>query len=84
MEYIIKNTSIVNEGTIIHGDVWIKNNRIRKIAPEIHVPHTVTEIDGEGKHLLPGVIDDQVHFQRAGLTHKATFIPKQKLPLQAA
>ena len=78
MEYIIKNASIVNEGRITVSDVWIKNNRIQKIAPEIHVPHTVTEIDGEGKFLLPGAIDDQVHFREPGLTHKANIYTEAK------
>lgn len=78
MEYIIKNTAIVNEGKILYADVWISNNRIKKIAPEIHVPHAVTEIDGEGKFLLPGAIDDQVHFREPGLTHKASIYTEAK------
>ena len=78
MEYIIKNTFIVNEGLITHGDVWIKNNRIHQIASEIGVRHAVTEIDGEGKYLLPGAIDDQVHFREPGLTHKASIYTEAK------
>ncbi len=78
MEYIIKNTTVVNEGKHTQGDVWIKNNRIRKIAAEIHVPHAVTEIDGENKFLLPGAIDDQVHFREPGLTHKASIYTEAK------
>ncbi|WP_298717911.1 dihydroorotase [Chitinophaga sp.] len=66
---IIKNISIVNEGTTTVADVLIRNGRIGKIAPQIgDAGH---EIDGTGKHLLPGVIDDQVHFREPGLTHKA-------------
>jgi dihydroorotase len=67
---IIKNTQIVNEGKIIEGDLLIKNQRIEKIGGIIEHPHA-TEIDGSAKYLLPGVIDDQVHFREPGLTHKA-------------
>jgi len=70
--YLIKNISIVNEGKVNPSDLLIKNGRIEKIATGITTPLTVTEINGEGKYLLPGVIDDQVHFREPGLTHKAT------------
>lgn len=69
--YLIKNTSIVNEGEIHSGDVLIENNRIAKISQVIDNKHNAIEINGEGKFLLPGVIDDQVHFREPGLTHKA-------------
>lgn len=69
--YLIKNTSIVNEGKIHSGDVLIDNNRIAKISQVIDNKHNAIEINGEGKYLLPGVIDDQVHFREPGLTHKA-------------
>ena len=78
MEYIIKNTAIVNEGTITYGDVWIKNHRIHQVAPQIKVPNAVMEIDGENKFLLPGAIDDQVHFREPGLTHKANIYTEAK------
>ncbi|MEY2586588.1 MAG: hypothetical protein RLY11_437 [Bacteroidota bacterium] len=67
---IIKNTKIVNEGKIIEGDLLIKNQRIEKIGGVIEYPQA-KEIDGSTKYLLPGVIDDQVHFREPGLTHKA-------------
>jgi dihydroorotase len=71
--YLIKNISIVNEGRIQQGDVLIKNGRIENVSPQISQMNTdVLEINGEGKFLLPGVIDDQVHFREPGLTHKAT------------
>jgi dihydroorotase len=69
--YLIKNTNIVNEGKIHSGDVLIENNRIAKISQVIDNKHNAIEINGEGKYLLPGVIDDQVHFREPGLTHKA-------------
>ncbi len=70
--YLIKNISIVNEGKTITSDLLLKNGRIEKIATGLSVSSAVTEINGEGQHLLPGAIDDQVHFREPGLTHKAT------------
>lgn len=71
--YLIKDISIVNEGEIKTGDVLLSNGRIEKIAPSISQPGgNFTEINGAGCHLLPGCIDDQVHFREPGLTHKAT------------
>ena len=71
--YLIKNVQVVNEGRIIVSDVLIKNSRIEKIGELItQVDSSVKEINGEGKYLLPGAIDDQVHFREPGLTHKAT------------
>jgi dihydroorotase len=72
LNYLIKNISIVNEGKTVTSDLLIKNGRIEKIAAGIGSTAAITEIDGEGKHLLPGAIDDQVHFREPGLTHKAT------------
>jgi dihydroorotase len=71
-KYVIKNIQVVNEGSIQTADVLLADKRIEKIAPGISVKHKVHEINGEGKYLLPGVIDDQVHFREPGLTHKAT------------
>ena len=67
---LIKNISVVNEGITTVQDVLIRQGRIEKIAPQISAEGK--EINGEGKFLLPGVIDDQVHFREPGLTHKAT------------
>ncbi len=67
---IIKNGRIVNEGVIIEGDIAIKNDRIEKIAPIIE-KENYKEIIAEGKLILPGVVDDQVHFREPGLTYKA-------------
>src|SRR6201994_4757066 len=70
--YLIKNVAIVNEGMISTADLLVKNGRIEKIGTEIQSAFAVTEINGEGLHLLPGVIDEQCHFREPGLTHKAT------------
>ena len=77
-KYLIKNINIVNEGRIVTGDVLIEGERIKKIAASITVESKVKTIDGEGKFLLPGVIDDQVHFREPGLTHKATINTESK------
>ncbi|MDA3615550.1 dihydroorotase [Polluticaenibacter yanchengensis] len=68
--YLIKNASVVTDGKCNVLDVLIKEGRIEKIDYTISVDFDVEEIDGTGLHLLPGVIDDQVHFREPGLTHK--------------
>jgi dihydroorotase len=70
-KYLIKNIQIVNEGTTRVADVLTSNNRIEKISCQ-PIDAVATEINGEGKYLFPGCIDDQVHFREPGLTHKAT------------
>jgi dihydroorotase len=77
-KYLIKNILVVNEGKTMSRDVFIKNGRIEKIADKIVTREAVTEINGEGRHLLPGAIDDQVHFREPGLTHKATIYTESK------
>ncbi|HKC37807.1 MAG TPA: hypothetical protein VKB95_17140, partial [Chitinophagaceae bacterium] len=77
--YLIKNVQVVNEERIITADVLIKNGRIEKILSQIsRIDTEVKEINGEGKYLLPGAIDDQVHFREPGLTHKATIYTESK------
>jgi len=77
-QYVVKNACIVNEGKQMYGDVHIKNGRIERIAPAIEISGAVNEIDGSGKVLLPGVIDDQVHYREPGLTHKANIYTEAK------
>ncbi|NJY61154.1 dihydroorotase [Salinimicrobium sp. CDJ15-81-2] len=70
---LIKNAKIVNEGTIIEGDVFIEDGIITEIASSISAKSpNLSIIDAEGNYLMPGVIDDQVHFREPGLTHKET------------
>lgn len=68
---LIKGATVVNEGTSEVKDVWVKNGRIEQIGSHLNVKEAVREINGEGLHLLPGAIDDQVHFREPGLTQKA-------------
>jgi dihydroorotase len=78
-KYLIKNINIVNEGLIRNGDVLISSGRIERIDTRIsRTDGSVIEINGEGKYLLPGCIDDQVHFREPGLTHKATIATESK------
>ena len=68
---LIKNAKIVNEGTIFEGDVLIENEFIVEIAESISPKLSNCKIiDAEGSYLIPGAIDDQVHFREPGLTHK--------------
>ncbi len=67
---LITNVRVVNEGAVFESDILIEDGRIARIAPEV-VPDGSTEIfDATGLHMLPGMIDDQVHFREPGLTHK--------------
>ncbi|MFC5048048.1 dihydroorotase [Aquimarina hainanensis] len=78
-QVLIKNANIVNEGTIFNGDVYIEDGVFKEIASQISAKSPdVLIIDAEGKYLLPGVIDDQVHFREPGLTHKATIETESK------
>jgi dihydroorotase len=70
--YVLKNAQIVNEGRIIASDLRIENGRIAKIATDINPTPGDIVLDVKGKHVFPGMIDDQVHFREPGLTHKAT------------
>lgn len=76
---LIKNAKIVNEGTITEGDVLIEDEYISEIAEQISVKSSDWKIiDAEGNYLIPGMIDDQVHFREPGLTHKADIESESK------
>ncbi|MEO5673923.1 MAG: dihydroorotase, partial [Chitinophagales bacterium] len=66
MKKIIRNAAIVSEGKIFYSDVLITHGRIERIAPQIEEAGFAQEISGEGKFLIPGIIDDQVHFREPG------------------
>ncbi|UII33488.1 dihydroorotase [Fulvivirga ulvae] len=68
---LITNAQIINEGKIFSSDILIKGEFIHKIAGEISGTEADQIIDAKGAYVLPGVIDDQVHFREPGLTHKA-------------
>lgn len=78
-DFLIKNAQIVNEGNIFRGDVLIQHDRIAEISESISVKSANTKvIDADGCYLVPGMIDDQVHFREPGLTHKATIATESK------
>lgn len=76
---LIKNAKIVNEGKIFEGDVLIEDKFIKEIAESISPKKAdIKIIDAEGNFLIPGAIDDQVHFREPGLTHKGTIETESK------
>ncbi|MBL4643309.1 MAG: dihydroorotase [Flavobacteriaceae bacterium] len=75
---LIQNAQIVNENSVFTGDVLIENNSIKQIAKKINPLKDTTVIDAKGSYLIPGVIDDQVHFREPGLTHKANIATESK------
>jgi len=78
--YLIKNARIVNEGSIIHGYVLVRHGIIQAVAegnPDVESDYAIV-IDAEGQFLIPGAIDDQVHFREPGYTHKATIFTESK------
>jgi dihydroorotase len=76
--YLIKQATIINEGNQFVSDLLIKNGRIEKIDFSINNENNFEEINAEGLLLLPGCIDDQVHFREPGLTHKATIYTESR------
>ena len=80
MKTLIKNAHIVNEGKIFKSDLLIENQIIKKIANSIDEKVDKC-IDAKGLHLIPGIIDDQVHFREPGLTHKADIYTESKAAL---
>ena len=77
MKKLLKNAQIINEGGIVTADVMIQGDRIVKVAKSIN-DEAAEVIDLSGKFLMPGVIDDQVHFREPGLTHKGRIYTEAK------
>jgi dihydroorotase len=75
---LITNAQLVNEGKVFEGDVLIRENRIEKIGSTITASPADKVVDAKGFFLLPGAIDDQVHFREPGLTHKATIYSESR------
>ncbi len=78
MDFLIINAKVVNEGKVFESDVLIKGDRIAKIGKDLQHISAKKVIDASGKILIPGVIDDQVHFREPGLTHKATIYTESR------
>ncbi|WP_298882681.1 dihydroorotase [uncultured Polaribacter sp.] len=75
---LIKNAKIVNENNTFIGDVLIENEIIKEISTNIEATENVDVINADGKTLIPGFIDDQVHFREPGLTHKANIATESR------
>ncbi|NUM51972.1 MAG: dihydroorotase [Flavobacteriales bacterium] len=79
MSFLIKNANIVNENKIFRANVYVEGEYIKTISEnEILVSSSTKSIDATGQYLLPGLIDDQVHFREPGLTHKADIYTEAK------
>lgn len=77
-DYVIRNARLINEGSITTVDLLIRGQRIERIDSSFDVSFKVTELDAKGNCLMPGIIDDQVHFREPGLTHKANIYTEAK------
>ena len=77
---LIKNARIVNEGRIYEGDILLNEDRIERIDRHISSV-SADHIDAEGSYLIPGIIDDQVHFREPGLTHKGDLYTESRAAL---
>jgi dihydroorotase len=75
---LILNANIVNEGKVFEGDVLIQGRFIEAIGKDLSSRESDNVIDAQGRYLLPGAIDDQVHFREPGLTHKATIYTESR------
>lgn len=78
MNYLLRNGLIINEGKRFYGDIFLKNGRIEKIGTGLSIDENYTELNLEGKYVMPGFIDDQVHFREPGLTNKATIASESR------
>ena len=77
--FLIRNAKIVNEGVVFEGDILIENEFIKEIAQKISPKSSeCIIIDADGSYVIPGAIDDQVHFREPGLTHKGTIESESK------
>ncbi len=82
MKTLIKNATLVNENELQVADLLIEDERISRIGSNLNPKGDYQVIDATGKYLLPGVIDDQVHFREPGLTHKATIATTIRFSLE--
>lgn len=78
MYKLLKNVRVVNRGKIVEADVLIKNTMIDRVDAHISPPEKCEITECNGLHLIPGIIDDQVHFREPGLTHKATIASESR------
>jgi dihydroorotase len=77
-DLLITGGTLINEGKRSHDDLLVRKGRIESIGPSLAIPSGCKVIDADGKLVLPGLIDDQVHFREPGLTHKACIHTESK------
>jgi dihydroorotase len=77
-DLLITGGTLINEGARSENDILVRNGRIESIGSNLQVPSSSKIIEAEGKWILPGLIDDQVHFREPGLTHKACIHTESK------
>ena len=75
---LIKNATIINEGNRLYEDILIEGDLIASISKKIQIDSDTQVIDAHGLILIPGMIDDQVHFREPGLTHKGNILSESK------
>jgi dihydroorotase len=77
-DIVFKEARIINRGKMMEADIWVRDDRIERIDANISLPQRYTEIPVNGRYLMPGIIDDQVHFREPGLEHKATIFTESR------
>lgn len=77
-DIVFKDARLINRGRIVEGDLWVRQDRIEKIASGISLQQNVEEVPVNGRFLLPGLVDDQVHFREPGLEHKANIFTESR------
>lgn len=75
---LITNAKVINEGQVQELNLYVENGRIAKIGKDLQSQKADRVIDATGKYLMPGVINDQVHFREPGFTHKAEIYTEAK------
>ena len=78
VNYLLKNGTIINDGRVFTSDILIKEDKIEKIGGILENNCGAVEIDASGKLIIPGCIDDQVHFREPGLIHKGTIFSESR------
>ena len=77
-DIVFKEARIINRGKMIEGDIWVRGDSIERVDPSISLQQQYTEVPVNGKYLIPGIIDDQVHFREPGLEYKATIFSESR------
>lgn len=77
-DIVFKEARIINRGKITEADVWVRGDRIERIDPTISLHQNAIEVPVNGQYLMPGIIDDQVHFREPGMEYKATIFSESR------